>query len=227
MSDETLADLNAGMPTHMNGTLALLDRGASASVRTWYSLFQLSLSGGSLGIADHHLLAVVGAHHDDDSRRLLGFDEHLDLVRPVVEIVAHEARRSVGAVDDLDVGILGKGGRQALGETARQEIADDQDYAPYRALATPAAGDGSTRSRCATFSRCLTLGLAAVSCFDRRWLVFDRRYGETSRSEQPVQQAGRVLCSWAMLGQDSTAKTAGKHDEHERDDAAPASTSGR
>ena len=38
--------------------------------------------------------------------------------RPVVEVVAHEAGRAVGAVDDLDARVLRKGAVQAFGEAA-------------------------------------------------------------------------------------------------------------
>ena len=116
MSDDIFGDLNAGMPTQRNGTLRCpRSPCASASVaRARIPWSSVSDRGCLAHVADPHLLAVVGAEHDDDRGRLLGLDQRLDLVRPVVDIVAHETRRAVAAVDDLDAGVLGKGGRSGL-----------------------------------------------------------------------------------------------------------------
>ncbi len=97
---------------------------------------------------DQHLLAVVGADHDDDRRRPQRGDQFADLFRPVVEILAHEAGRPAGAVDDLHVGALRKGGGQALGEAASEEIADDQHDARVRTL-----GDDSDLGRLGAFAQ--------------------------------------------------------------------------
>ena len=69
-----------------------------------------------------------------DHGRFLAVDELADFLRPVVEIVTHEAGRAVGAVDDPDARVLREDGGQPFGKSAAQEIADDQHDAGVRTL---------------------------------------------------------------------------------------------
>ena len=198
MSSIIFDDLNGGMPTQRNGTLRAEIALASSAGARGILLVPVFRAHRLANAVDQHLLAVVGADHDDDRRRPLRGDQLVDLFRPVVEILAHEAGRPAGAVDDPDVRVLREGGGQAFGEAAAQEIADDQHDARVRTLGDDGDLRLSTPSRSA---RGLLLPLpfgpgsrpgpgdfrpADLRCDKRAW---SRTAGSAGR--------GRSCASWA------------------------------